>query len=552
MRFTWFLLPALLFLSASCASETSLLIIDLRTDLVPAIEFDEVRVDIIDAAGGGAGFAEHPATGDEAYLDGVRVAELEDLEAGSITVRVTMSLGGNEVMQRPVRVQLEGRLAVTVVMTRDCLDVACPAAEDPAAVACLSGVCVEETCVEGDPSCGEPACAGDFECDPYPQCGFGTCREGVCLFEGDSTMCSGAGICDPLTGCYAPEWPAVREGLQEAAIMGSLGEPVVRTLGAGSFSGSGLYVGGVLGPDGHVYGMPFDATEVLDFDPSTEGITFFGDLPGGQKFAGGALGPDGVIYACPGRADQWLAIDPVARTATLFGPIMDPTIDHAYVGAIAALDGMIYCIPSGATEVAVIDPAARSVSFFGTLDSGAYKYRSGVLAPSGIIIGTPAEDGRAALRIDPYARTVDTFGSVMPASRDWYGGVVMPGGDTIGLPCAAATGLKYVYEQDVIEEFAVPNSSVSTWGRGGALAPNGRAYVVPNDGGPTLEIQDVGTARELDPVPSPDGAWVGAVLAPNGRIYGIPWNADVILEIDPQAAGRFSMELLTSGWLNKL
>ncbi len=549
MRFS---LVVALFFVAGCGQDP-LLLIDLKTDIVPGAEFDRVRVDVIEAAGAGATFREHPVSVGEDYLNGARVAELEGLTAGSVTVRLTLTSDGDEVVQRPVRVELDGRLAVTVVITRNCVGVTCPL-DDPTAQACLAGRCVQDTCVEGDPSCGEAECADDSECRGGRTCAVGRCSAGTCLYEpGD--RCPSSTMCDLDYGCIVPEWLDVARTLRDSAVLGTDGDPAATTFASGALpGGAGAWVGGVLGPDGHIYGIPFDATQVLDIDPVAKTVSGFGDLPGERKYVGGVLGPDGIIYACPARADQWLAIDPVARTVELFGPIVDPAFDHAYAGGVIGLDGRVYCMPSFATNVSVIDPTDRSVTFIGDLPPDAHKYRGGVLTPSGHIVAIPANGATEVLRIDTTAGTVEGFETVSPTGRDWYGGVITGTGSTLGLPCEGTTLLKIDPNRRSVDFIETPAVSLSPWGRAGAIAPSGAAFVMPNADGPILEIDlsRGASVREISAPPSPDGAWIGAVSAPDGHVYGIPWNADAILEIDTASRGSLPMELLLSPWLNKL
>ena len=73
--------------------------------------------------------------------------------------------------------------------------------------------------------------------------------------------------------------------------------------------------GGVLAADGNIYGIPYQATQVLRFDPRTQQATLVGaELPGGSKWRGGVLGADGNIYGIPSDATQVLSVA-VAKAA---------------------------------------------------------------------------------------------------------------------------------------------------------------------------------------------------------------------------------------------
>jgi hypothetical protein len=74
------------------------------------------------------------------------------------------------------------------------------------------------------------------------------------------------------------------------------------TIGIGTFgslSGSAKWSGGVLAPNGMIYGIPYDSTTVLEINPVTQTATTFGSLSGSAKWSGGVLAPNGKIYGIP-------------------------------------------------------------------------------------------------------------------------------------------------------------------------------------------------------------------------------------------------------------
>ena len=82
-------------------------------------------------------------------------------------------------------------------------------------------------------------------------------------------------------------------------------------------SGSTKWLGGVLAPNGKIYGIPRDSTSVLIIDPvtNTADTTTIAGLSGTIKWEGGVLAPNGKIYAIPRNSTSVLIIDPVANTA---------------------------------------------------------------------------------------------------------------------------------------------------------------------------------------------------------------------------------------------
>ena len=120
----------------------------------------------------------------------------------------------------------------------------------------------------------------------------------------------------------------------------------------GSLTGSTKWQGGVLAPNGKIYGIPYNSTTVLEIDPVTKTATTFGSLTGSSKWIGGVLAPNGKIYGIPWDSTTVLEIDPVTRTATTFGSL---SVSSKWAGGVLAPNGKIYGIPWDSTTVLEID-----------------------------------------------------------------------------------------------------------------------------------------------------------------------------------------------------
>ena len=56
----------------------------------------------------------------------------------------------------------------------------------------------------------------------------------------------------------------------------------------GSLSGTNKWVGGVLAPNGKIYGIPFGSTTILEIDPEAQTASTFGSVgTGAWKWYGG-------------------------------------------------------------------------------------------------------------------------------------------------------------------------------------------------------------------------------------------------------------------------
>lgn len=198
---------ALLACLAGCDDGLTLAV-DVRTDMVPGIEFVRVETSLLEEPTPGAPVttrAQQELTVDpgEDFAGGVRVAELGGLAPGEQLVRVRFyGARGALVLERAARVTLTADQVITVLLTRDCRGVECPAPSAPDLAACLAGRCVDERCLpESMDACPEPACASDADCPGGAPCARAACEEGVCWLEADDATCAGGDYCDPDVGC---------------------------------------------------------------------------------------------------------------------------------------------------------------------------------------------------------------------------------------------------------------------------------------------------------------------------------------------------------------
>ena len=124
-------------------------------------------------------------------------------------------------------------------------------------------------------------------------------------------------------------------------------EPSINLFGSLSTS-QNKWIGGVLAPNGKIYGIPFDSTQVLEIDPINQTTNLFGSLSGDQEWFSGVLAPNGKIYGIPFDSNQVLEIDPVNQTTNLFGSLSG---DRKWNGGVLAPNGKIYGIPKNSTQV---------------------------------------------------------------------------------------------------------------------------------------------------------------------------------------------------------
>jgi len=199
---------AALVLLAGCGDDGALLVVDVRTDLVPAADFASVETLLAGSPFTASTEARRVATGDLAgadFIAGERVAEFDGVASGTAYLRVKLlASDGTTVLSRDLAATVEGDIAVTVVLTRSCSGVLCPQPGDPAShTACEGGGCVDPRCSPEAPEyCEEPQCTADGDC-PATGCLSGACRSGLCFVVTDDARCGAGQRCETSGECVA-------------------------------------------------------------------------------------------------------------------------------------------------------------------------------------------------------------------------------------------------------------------------------------------------------------------------------------------------------------
>ena len=173
--------------------------------------------------------------------------------------------------------------------------------------------------------------------------------------------------------------------------------------------------GGVLAPNGKIYCIPLQASQVGIINPYTDTInlsTITGAYGGDYKWIGGVLAPNGKIYCIPWRSTVVGIIDPVTNTIdmTTITSSKYPSIltgDGKWSGGVLAPNGKIYFIPQNSTVVGIIDPSNNTMTSISGLPSDTNKWSGGVLAPNGKIYCIPLNSSVIGI-INPVNDTIDT------------------------------------------------------------------------------------------------------------------------------------------------
>jgi hypothetical protein len=181
--------------------------------------------------------------------------------------------------------------------------------------------------------------------------------------------------------------------------------------------GEGKYWGTVVGKDDRVYGIPYIATCIIKFDPTSPDITYTvgkEDVKG-FKCANGVLGGDGYIYAANWHG-QVLKVDTVNNNYTWIGDPIDSGNGVGWGDPIIGVDMCIYWPPYKAKCVLKFDPETQQLpSLVGDdlVGEGRFKWQGGALATDGAIYCIPSSSSRV-LAIDPFKELSVTLQTNMP------------------------------------------------------------------------------------------------------------------------------------------
>ena len=152
-------------------------------------------------------------------------------------------------------------------------------------------------------------------------------------------------------------------------------------------------------------------------------------IAGQDKFLGGVMGGNGIIFGVPGHAKRVLRIDPATQEVSLVGPEFQGK--YKWLRGVLAQDGCIYCIPCHADTVLKIDPETDEMTLLSGRDgplTGDWKWHGAVVDPvSGSIYGIP-QYSEQVLKIVPSTGEVTLIGGPFPGRNKWLHGVAVGNG----------------------------------------------------------------------------------------------------------------------------
>jgi hypothetical protein len=199
----------------------------------------------------------------------------------------------------------------------------------------------------------------------------------------------------------------------------------------------------VEGPDGRLYGAPYDSPEVFCLDPAVDlagsSHANLDPLEGEAKYAVAASGPD-KVYMLPYSADDILVVDPAAETMHKLRPEgVDLAGERKWRGH-AQVGDWVYCAPFDSDRVLKFNVVTEEIRLLPVPDRDAGgndaqqpgKWRCLVRGGDGVLYAAPF-NAPDFLAVDPASDAVTRFDPELgfPGLGKWASAILLRDGRTI-------------------------------------------------------------------------------------------------------------------------
>ena len=291
------------------------------------------------------------------------------------------------------------------------------------------------------------------------------------------------------------------------------------------------YWGGVLAPNGKIYGIPYDSTNVLIIDTynNTYDTSTIEGISGSLKWNGGVLSPNGKIYGIPFNSTSVIIIDPLTNTYDTT-TITGLAGSGKWAGGVLGLNGKIYGIPYNSTNVLIIDPNSTISSILfttatyndvtKTLTCTGTTFLTSILVGDNIII--------TLINGQKFTGYVQTVNNNLELTFIY----------NLGVLSSPIVSLQKTRLADITNISGI--SALGAKYYGGVLAQNGNIYCIPHQQtnvGIIFPSTDTFNSTSMTGLSNVGMSfpfkYAGGVLSQNGKIYGIPYTVSNSIIIDP-------------------
>lgn len=286
----------------------------------------------------------------------------------------------------------------------------------------------------------------------------------------------------------------------------------------GSFGGSSQkWLSAAFCPsNGKIYCVPYNATTVLVIDTADDSTYFLdssgvvgtvsGNLTGSAKWSQGLIGSDGCVYFVAYNATVWCKINPLTDAITFID-------SSGVVGSISGnlseadkCDGGIpygnylYGSPSSTRKIYKLDVTNQIVNVSATVfPVGSNKYYAANLAPNGYIYFMPYS-GTDILKLNPSDDSFTNFGTFSGAGIKILGSTMLPNGNIFCMSGNLTQNCVVIdTTTDTVKTIPDPwNVFTSAALCGCFIAKNGSIYCVPSGSSRVLKFKPIKSNFTLD------------------------------------------------------
>ena len=308
-----------------------------------------------------------------------------------------------------------------------------------------------------------------------------------------------------------------------------------------AYNGSWKWEGAVLGPDGFMYGIPYDANRILKFDLSTFTSTLVGEDLGSEccKWVDG-VELDGFLYGIPYKANSILKFDLESGNTTLIAEGHKLLSPGNFASGVLGPNGIIYFLPFAHNKVVKFDPKNELNPLIEMKEDlgNSLNFRGGVLGRDGNVYGIPFGASRV-LKITVNEDTISFIGDEVQGDSKWRNGVLAQDGNIYACPYSQSTVLEINVQEQTTHMYYVDSEiEISKWSDF-VESSDGVLYSIPYISDLILVFDPKSKTTmtiSLDDNIKKKGnkkKWSTGVLAGDGHIYTLPYDEDEVFQIKP-------------------
>jgi len=333
----------------------------------------------------------------------------------------------------------------------------------------------------------------------------------------------------------------------------------------------------VNGQNGFLYGIPYNATKVIEFNPENKSFKEIGpDLGvGGEKYWNGIMADNGSIYCVPYRGKYFLKITPMDGGDAEILILKDKEIpvptsviedrnedeidddsdddDIGWVTGALANNGCIYYLPYDANRILKLNPNNDdSLSLVGDDFLELYTvYGGAIVGNDGCIYGIPYAGIQKLIKFNPIDDSISYMENASHGRKrddrmklSFLGGALASDGYIY-----AANHANLLKIDTTTSTFTVTHNRYSKgqvrWQSSPVLGADNCIYFPPSDQDNVLQynpstksMSTVGASFE-----NHGNKWYGAALASDGFVYCIPYDETHILQIDSRCINEQVLDI---------